>query len=80
MEILIATGNKGKIREYAHLLAELPVPVLVEPGGCEIEVPLEIGGAIDAPRRCSVEVLFASDSAAGEPPDYEDFATLICDL
>lgn len=28
MEILIATGNQGKIREYGHLLADLPVTLL----------------------------------------------------
>jgi non-canonical purine NTP pyrophosphatase (RdgB/HAM1 family) len=28
MEILIATGNKGKLREYARLLADVPVTLL----------------------------------------------------
>jgi XTP/dITP diphosphohydrolase len=37
LPLVIASGNAGKIREFAALLAELPMTVLPQPEGLEVE-------------------------------------------
>ena len=35
--LVIASGNAGKVREFAHLLAGLPITVRPQPEGLEVE-------------------------------------------
>ncbi|HYP04341.1 MAG TPA: non-canonical purine NTP pyrophosphatase, partial [Cyanobium sp.] len=35
--LVIASGNTGKVREFAHLLAGLPISVRPQPEGLEVE-------------------------------------------
>jgi XTP/dITP diphosphohydrolase len=35
--LVIASGNPGKVREFAHLLADLPLQVRAQPEGLEVE-------------------------------------------
>ncbi len=44
MELLIATGNPGKVREYAELLSGLPV-TCISPADLNIELEVEETGA-----------------------------------
>jgi XTP/dITP diphosphohydrolase len=37
MDLVIATGNAGKVREFAALLADLPLQVRPQPEGLEVE-------------------------------------------
>ena len=39
--LVIASGNAGKVREFRHLLADLPLEVRPQPDGLEVE---ETGG------------------------------------
>jgi XTP/dITP diphosphohydrolase len=35
--LVIASGNAGKVREFSHLLADLPITVQPQPAGLEVE-------------------------------------------
>ena len=37
IDLVIASGNAGKVREFAALLAELPLQVRPQPEGLEVE-------------------------------------------
>ncbi|MFM7269792.1 MAG: RdgB/HAM1 family non-canonical purine NTP pyrophosphatase [Cyanobium sp.] len=52
--LLIASGNAGKIREFAALLADLPLEVLPQPQGLEVE---ETGTTFAANARLKAEVV-----------------------
>ncbi len=52
--LVIASGNAGKIREFAHLLASLPLTVLAQPEGLEVE---ETGTSFAANARLKAEAV-----------------------
>lgn len=52
--LVIASGNAGKIREFAHLLAGLPLAVRAQPDGLEVE---ETGTSFAANARLKAEAV-----------------------
>jgi XTP/dITP diphosphohydrolase len=52
--LVIASGNAGKIREFAHLLGSLPLEVRPQPGGLEVE---ETGTSFAANARLKAEAV-----------------------
>lgn len=52
--LVIASGNAGKIREFAHLLASLPLAVEPQPDGMEVE---ETGSSFAANARLKAEAV-----------------------
>lgn len=52
--LVIASGNAGKIREFAHLLASLPLAVRPQPDGLEVE---ETGSSFAANARLKAEAV-----------------------
>lgn len=52
--LVIASGNAGKIREFAHLLASLPLAVRPQPDGLEVE---ETGTSFAANARLKAEAV-----------------------
>ncbi|MEB3321490.1 MAG: RdgB/HAM1 family non-canonical purine NTP pyrophosphatase [Synechococcaceae cyanobacterium] len=54
MQLVIASGNAGKIREFAHLLAGLPLQVRGQPPGLEVE---ETGATFAANARLKAEAV-----------------------
>jgi XTP/dITP diphosphohydrolase len=52
--LVIASGNAGKIREFAHLLTSLPLKVLAQPEGLEVE---ETGTSFAANARLKAEAV-----------------------
>ncbi|WP_216901968.1 RdgB/HAM1 family non-canonical purine NTP pyrophosphatase [Synechococcus sp. CCY 9618] len=52
--LVIASGNAGKIREFAHLLAGLPLEVRPQPEGMEVE---ETGSSFAANARLKAEAV-----------------------
>ncbi len=52
--LVIASGNAGKIREFAHLLASLPLEVRPQPEGLEVE---ETGTSFAANARLKAEAV-----------------------
>ncbi|MCP9785200.1 RdgB/HAM1 family non-canonical purine NTP pyrophosphatase [Cyanobium sp. N5-Cardenillas] len=52
--LVIASGNAGKIREFAHLLASLPLEVRPQPDGLEVE---ETGSSFAANARLKAEAV-----------------------
>ena len=52
--LVIASGNAGKIREFAHLLASLPLAVRPQPDGLEVE---ETGTTFAANARLKAEAV-----------------------
>jgi XTP/dITP diphosphohydrolase len=52
--LVIASGNAGKIREFAHLLTSLPLTVLAQPEGLEVE---ETGSSFAANARLKAEAV-----------------------
>jgi XTP/dITP diphosphohydrolase len=54
MDLVIASGNAGKVREFAALLAELPLQVLPQPEGLEVE---ETGSTFAENARLKAEVV-----------------------
>ncbi|MBW4532055.1 MAG: RdgB/HAM1 family non-canonical purine NTP pyrophosphatase [Aphanothece saxicola GSE-SYN-MK-01-06B] len=52
--LVIASGNTGKIREFAHLLASLPLAVQPQPDGLEVE---ETGSSFAANARLKAEAV-----------------------
>ena len=50
--LVIASGNAGKIREFAHLLASLPLEVRPQPDGLDVE---ETGSSFAANARLKAE-------------------------
>jgi XTP/dITP diphosphohydrolase len=52
--LVIASGNAGKIREFAHLLASLPLAVQPQPDGMEVE---ETGSSFAANARLKAEAV-----------------------
>jgi XTP/dITP diphosphohydrolase len=52
--LVIASGNAGKIREFAHLLASLPLAVRPQPEGLEVE---ETGSSFAANARLKAEAV-----------------------
>ncbi len=52
--LVIASGNAGKIREFAHLLASLPLEVRPQPQGMDVE---ETGSSFAANARLKAEAV-----------------------
>ena len=52
--LVIASGNAGKIREFSHLLASLPLEVRPQPEGLEVE---ETGSSFAANARLKAEAV-----------------------
>ncbi len=52
--LVIASGNPGKIREFAHLLASLPLEVRPQPQGMDVE---ETGSSFAANARLKAEAV-----------------------
>jgi XTP/dITP diphosphohydrolase len=52
--LVIASGNAGKIREFAHLLASLPLEVRPQPDGLDVE---ETGSSFAANARLKAEAV-----------------------
>jgi XTP/dITP diphosphohydrolase len=52
--LVIASGNAGKVREFAHLLASLPLTVAPQPEGMEVE---ETGSSFAANARLKAEAV-----------------------
>ena len=63
LDLVIASGNAGKVREFSALLAALPLQVQPQPPGLEVE---ETGSTFAANAR--LKALRASIRPAMPPP------------